>query len=797
MSDGRNNYKDVYNRAALSSFTQKEFDFAKSGYADRVQTDNTDFTIVNRDSSGKITGYSYKNLPGLTSNGKPTEETTNFLLNNGKINTEPGNFRLEITINGKKTSIPLVEVGSMIRERHGMSDGTSTTSGLTPLYKETSFIGGGEMAKYVQDQDLARKIVNKINAVSEEKQSLINNRILVRAEAEVSINGKSAGTAETYIYAPGHPLEGKKFNEGEKLNNFIVNELGLDPTSPSSDKQKIERVGIEVDHIASNKLTRDPDGPDRPIGKDGNISGAPTLAINNIYEIAKNSDGSEKKDSSGNSLYVAKNTVGYGKYTLQGAVAAGILAVGVNTFLRPAKDGVVYLCAKKLTHLEHWVAGHNPEVIQQIFGKNALPLFNKLIWTKTIYSTLSVAQGKGSIYNNPVTVWTLHALIHSVSKSKLLAEFLESRAIRVLGVGATTGGIGLLLEFLWIAGELTYTFYAAKKKSEEEEKERIKTLEQEAIKKGCLPATYVDTDGRECIRCKPVKKWNPVFSRWDIIRPDDPTIEQIPVGIERDKNGDPIYEPDPITKLPVPKYIYPMISIPTDPPPPNQGPASPRRLNPEDPRDQAYSTGNGNNRNPLGQQTFTYTTVNPATGQSETIAYAASTQNASKESAYLGAINANYITAKNTSYVSELLNVTTLSNDPNLFQNQSANAGPVYNATSPAEQITNNRNVFGDNPYAEIEASKQRDRELQEKDKAWLGLLYSAGSSRGGGGNGGGGTLPPHENATLDSSAMIAGVPNVFMLDMGYDILYYYDGYATLIPKVDRPTIQYSSDGMG
>lgn len=791
-------------KAGLSSFTDRELRYAKLSAGSLTGLDVTSNSIGSfkhakptYDSRGNITSFSLPTtFPGVTSDGKPTEATIDYILKNlgdnekniagGSSISDPS--RKEITLpNGEKMSFS--EVDAIVRSKHDLAFYEKPSSG--EVWKNPTDFRNQESRDYINNNSDARKLIRVCNEISREKQKLINSGRLIKTEEEVKNEaGQTVGTAEVYIWQAGEQLEGQAYLESEKIF-AAMDEIGIGPNSEKVDPVRANLIGAEFDQMISGYLTRDPKDGSR-IDSKGKIAGADTL------DFTKMAIPTGEKNSDGSWLYVGKNILGYAKKGGQGVIVSAVTAASISSLIAnkfpqlTSTSGfrVFDLFAHKLHHAEEAIAGSQ-------LGGESLPLRNKLIWVKSLYGAIAMVQGKETIYNNPITPWAIHALIHYGAK-------VAARLFPSLFAAAGSGGAATALELVWIFSEWGYNIYdeywgePERKKIEAEEKK--KKLEQEAIRKKCLIARYVQSGGLACIKCEPILKYNILTGESELITPLElNSTTKLPIGVERNSDGTIKYDPE--KGFLVPKYIYPPSQKPV-PPGKREGTGGPGDR-PTDVGRNFYGPPDKSNQNPLGETLITQTYTNPVTGQEEKIAFAIVSHNQSKENEYNSYIVANFIGAKNADYMQNLMVVRTTSN-PDGGTIASTNAGPIYSAASPAPQLSNiSTAAVASSALAELEAIRKRDRSVQAKDKAWQSLLWAGGSTDGGGnGVNGGGSVPP-SGTPQDSGPETMGSPEpmitkgTFMLDMGFDILYVVNGVGTIISKSNRPTIQYGSGGMG
>lgn len=569
MSDTpRKTFTDVYDSAVLSSFSDKELSFI-----DKVQSANEvinpnvigdfKFTTPVYDSNGNITDFSVSGLPGVDSNGKPTEETTNWLIE--KIDdftlTNPRATSIKLP-NGNEISMS--EATTIIRARHGMASAEKVgPSGSPANYfswgsrtSPTNF-SSSKFREYTKSQIVARKCTVEINRMTDEFEELKKRGVLISTMEETLIttpsgNKQSVGVNEVYVYAPGQPNSGKTYDFSTPLMKILENE-GVSPGTPEA-----TLVGKEVDHLVSGFKTRTADGGTR-VDSNGNVTGGPTSdAARTIIPVVDESTGDVKKDKDGNIVYTVTNWVGSTKKGASGIVFSGIIAHQFHHAIShlPIIGRPLGAFADFLSHAEHWIVGNEP------LGGNRLPIGNKLIWLKMAYGLLQVAKGTADAYNNPLTPAVIHAMIHFLTK-------------RLEGAGARAAfgfGWGNLLEIIWIGGEFTWTFAIKPSIDAEAERrernERNNRLWQEALSLNCFPPRYVESGGTACIRCESTVKWDPILQKKIPYVSYDPKNSGIllPIGVERDKKtGEIIYEKDPTDPSglrKIPKYIYPKREIP-------------------------------------------------------------------------------------------------------------------------------------------------------------------------------------------------------------------------------------------
>ena len=127
----------------------------------------------------------------------------------------------------------------------------------------------------------------------------------------------------------------------------------------------------------------------------------------------------------------------------------------------------------------------------------------------------------------------------------------------------------------------------------------------------------------------------------------------------------------------------------------------------------------------------------------------------------------------------------------NSSEDSSLNAGPIYGATDVS--VEPNSNVT-----RELDAIREKDRILSQKDAAWLKQMYESGIiTNEGTGAKGGGTLPPGAGIDTPPTQNPEGVPNTpFTIDLGPIIIYFSGTWANIVTKSDKPSKQYGPDGI-
>lgn len=584
----RNTSTDVVKSGVLVLFTKQEFEFVE-----RIRNQNvtdipsplgsdpfkqtrfvvpesgaTSETNQNGKKIWRIPGYRIppnSGLDGVTSDGKPTDATITQILNAVPSGNIPEKVNI-ILSSGQNVEIRREDISAIIRMNKGLDAATfvqdpnqgnkytnvvwghpkNTTSTATMAEESTTFNpssraeqgpNGNLMGAYIWNHSAGRKIVDQINKNGEEKDRLIANGTLIPAIEENSLlkgdESHGSGISTVYVYAPGTEKAGQNFDMNAGISD-IYDKYGINFDKNGRLNKTGEAVNAEVDHLSSGKVLRDSDSLGMRTSDDG-VKGGPTLNAVKTFTIERDENGKVKKDSK--TGYVIYKIVKGAKQITAGTVDGAILAAGMCTITGNKN------LASTLSHWSH-AGGHGG------FGGNAL------LGLKIIGGIVAVAVGKGDWYNNPLTPLIIHKVIE-----KIADRIATSLATRIaLPVSAT--GVGLALDVVWITLDLWYNIYYAPKKQEEEERERLR---QEAIVKGCWPERYVATGGISCIRCDNLD--------------NDPTKtkqSELPIGVERDKNGDIIYVADPNQpKMPIfdfkngeyvivgyapvaiPKYIYP------------------------------------------------------------------------------------------------------------------------------------------------------------------------------------------------------------------------------------------------
>ena len=557
----RNTATQVYQDAVLSSFSEREMEFARRVSNSSVEIINPSilsefkFAKPSYDSNGNIVDFTVSGLPGVDANGKPTKQTTDWLL------SELDNSRFDsraafIKLPGGRGTISIGEASAIVRSRHGIDFLQSVgPKGKTNYYEfgtvssPTSF---SKMQSYIKEHTIARELLTTINNSVEERERLINNGDMILSQEERFVPGPSGnkvsvGPSETYVYRPGLPNAGKTFDFNTPVQN-ILSKYGITPGT-----KEATSVGKEMDQLASGLKTRNEADGTR-LDRNGNVQGGPTSEMAKILVPAVDENGKQKTDSSGNIIYEVSKGVGVVKKTAASVTLGGILTHELGSALASAPSEI-RLFAKFLGNAEHWIVGHGK------YGEGALPMGNKLIYLKMLYGAIKVYKGEGDAYNNPVTPFALHAFIHFLSGQ------LTKTGVRV---PLRLSGWGNFLEVVWISSEFTWEF-AIKPTLEEYRKSRERNetdakLWQEALSIGCYPPRYVESGGSACIRCQTTVIWDPISKKKIPVVDYGPSVTLnsnivLPIGVERDKDGNIIYVDDPLDRNPIkrkiPKYIYP------------------------------------------------------------------------------------------------------------------------------------------------------------------------------------------------------------------------------------------------
>lgn len=554
------NYNEFYKAGGLALFTDSELNFFKTD-GGNARVDPYDYqngvvnlgsgrkVTINFDNKGNVTGYTFTGFSGLTSSGKPTEETVNQLLSELELKTSelknnPTSWDYK---DNTKRLVDLKNVaGAAIREKHGISFMTKLDRPFEPIQfvygdptvKDGSLesVRGGPFGNiffegYIDDHTKARNI----NKDTDQLQSFINNSDKIRQTIVENLDTRSNVSDEvgaqtqypgsfnnTYVVTSRFVLNGKVYVVGDE---FDVSEQQMIIFSKNKikDEKEAEQLGLEIDQIRGGFLTRDPKDGYR-VKPDGTISGANP---GGLLKAAQNDGVRFKPGVSTDNV----NSINFGALPKTGkSLLSYTTGGGIFLDLTLGRFGPNFL--KSFAHF----AGHIGHATGDFLGK----------WYKPLYETYNFfAYGgkKTNIYNNPLTAYAIYRAIHwtHTTAGKKALQAAGKRLLVAAGLAAAdgplpVGDVAAILELIWLTADYTWSWYKEKKNEEKEEKRKaqeIKDLEKIADDLGCLKRPFVLSVLRGKARCIPCQK---------VQQGDFPNGYSVPDGVEVDKDGNIVYD---------------------------------------------------------------------------------------------------------------------------------------------------------------------------------------------------------------------------------------------------------------
>lgn len=505
--------RDVYNAGLLSSFTDGELNYIQSRQSGALLTGNpTEFLdksrnssgliSATRDNSGNVTGYRISSIIPDLSDEIPSDKTMNSIFKNTKKNSVTGNITANIKgTDGKTYNLDDADLQMLIRAKHGLY---ATDEQGKPTIK---FFNTGDRTEsfqqYVSDQIISRQILEITNKSTEDTNDLINRGIIAPAsgiiqnkpyfpgepiETGTPVGGDAGGTRGiAFIFVWKDPEKNRRnrsvvYDDGSstKIADIIKRHCG--DKEGNIDEVCKNRLGKEVDHLASGKLTRNTNDNRTRVDENGNVSGGPTsiIARSTISKALISNPGPIENTLVGEDIKTAtKYASKWGSKLGQVSLLNGI-AVETAQSLVGNGDG---LYSRLSTSARHFFEGNHHNM-----------LTNVLLWLKSLYKFLSGIDD-GTALIGAAEPWGIALAIHGVAK------VVGNVAVR-LSIATTaapvTAGTSVVLEAAWLITDL-YAFGEDLRKAaidKKKQEEREKNLRNDALRNGWDVEAYVKSNGQ-------------------------------------------------------------------------------------------------------------------------------------------------------------------------------------------------------------------------------------------------------------------------------------------------------------
>lgn len=574
--------KNVFESGALSKFSTTEFNFiyknrtdsransapngSNIGVSSPLSSSPNDqpfkYVKPTYDSSGKITGYSID-----------PSATAALGLKSNNLDTQ---FTAAIVDLAKKGQISDREAIFAIRCRNDMADGVINRTGGESSYgsdvpsgpdRNTSFYGS-DVSKQLERNNKARQVIGISNAHDIEKQKGLKDGTIIET---VDSNGKTRYVREDKTQPQTAP---------DRYQIFVPNYGDI---FDFKDQEDAAKTLEEIDFMASAKNSRSPDEKNSRSNTNG-----PKLNLHYKIDYKDNPDGSityeNERDSKVGQNESANNSSIRGD--LQGSLYAAFDLDGIindqmiKWFIDPI-SGAPKSASLVVGALDKYIASKNtsPNSPAGLFISNyrshlhgsvdnIIKGLDQGIIAIKVYKKFAKALSSGKVdelgtWLNPATSPVMPILYYFIGKN--IKSFLLKKAAQSAGLLALTGpvvtGIIMSVDSVITIADLYFEY-------RQNIGDRYERLRDEAERNGWLSGPYIQTGGLVRI---------PVMG--------DPTRNRkIPIGIQKDNQGNIIYEkikikdqstgkevetnleilvPDPLypndrTKdRKVPKYIYP------------------------------------------------------------------------------------------------------------------------------------------------------------------------------------------------------------------------------------------------
>lgn len=530
-----NSPTEVYNNGTLFRYNEEEWKFitdnqnnsstnrapsmmniyGSSNQSIPANADKPFKVVVPVVDNGKIVGYNWKvPIVGTTGPSDPnnpnraaiSEETTKKLIdmaNKGEIDKREAMFAIRARVGMENADVPAYKAGSknedLYREdaRHPSDNSAGYTQygkdGKIPDVTKKNSTNFDRLKDQIYNQDNARKLLERTNEFSREL-----NR-------ELNPPNKNGSIRETYD-KNGFPRYIKRPEFGNTgIDNWKLFTPEVDDILQKIPEESRPYVMADLNHLVSTNATRNQNPNDNTSRSSG-----PKL---DVFDFASTHENEYKTPSD-----IRYKGLKAGRGAMYGSTIGAFFIIGLLKYYGKLDSHTAHVI---LNYIEIASTGFKTTKNMARAGSHYGSLWDQL---SPIYSTIAPS------------AW--YFIGHWLGARMVQAAFPEIISL-FGGPIVTMGVIGL---------EVGYEAWQ-KKQKESKEEQRIEELGKIAEKKGVMKQVFIDSDGKIEIPIIDQKEY-PDTIEYDNLPADDPRRTRprgriqkarIPIGIKKDKNGNPIH----------------------------------------------------------------------------------------------------------------------------------------------------------------------------------------------------------------------------------------------------------------